>query len=108
MKGFISWIAISLFLAAIASAVLAYTYEATAFFAPKYAEVRNDVFKNTQAYHDGMVNDLSDLRLQYMAASNHDHKAAIRATVLHRFATYPKDRLPAELREFFFSLWGEI
>lgn len=101
MKDFLIGTAI---VVAAVTGLLFYNYGATWFFAPKYAEVRNQTFKNTQAYNDGMANDLADLRLQYLAARNQEHKDAIRATVLQRFGSYPKDRLPAELRDFYFSL----
>jgi hypothetical protein len=87
-----------------ATGILLYNYSAMWYFTPKYAEIRNQTFKNTQAYNDGMVNDLADLRLQYLAANNKEQKDAIRSTVLQRFGSYPKDRLPAELRDFYFSL----
>jgi len=83
---------------------LFYIYGATSFFSPKYAEVRNVTFKNTQAYNDGMINDLADLRLHYLGANTADRKEAIRAVVLQRFASYPKERLPSELRDFYDSL----
>lgn len=89
---------------AVVTGLLFYVYGATMFFAPGYAEIRNQTFKNTQVYNDGMVDDLANLRLQYIAARDKEHKDAIRATVLQRFASYPKDRLPAELRDFYFSL----
>ena len=79
-------------------------YETTAVFAPKYAEIRNQTFHNTQAYNDGMVNDLADLQLQYQSAKTPEQKASIRAVILQRFAAYPKDRLPAELRTFYDAL----
>lgn len=88
---------------AITTGLAFYQYAGFKFFAPKYAEVRNETFHNTQAFNDGMANDLADLRIQYLGAKP-EQKDAIRAIVLQRFASYPKDRLPAELRDFYFSL----
>ncbi len=88
----------------VVTGALFYTFGATAFFMPKYAEVRNQTFHNTQAYNDGMANDLADLQVQYLGAKTPEAKAAIRAIILQRFASYPKERLPSELRDFYFSL----
>lgn len=90
--------------ALVATLVLFFVFGATWFFAPKYAEVRNQTFKESQAYNDGMANDLGDLRLQYFAAKSQEHKDVLVATIKQRFGSYPKDRLPPELRDFYFSL----
>lgn len=74
------------------------------FFAPKMAEVRNEVFHNTQAYTDGMANDLGDLKMQYEMAPDQARKDSIRAIVKQRFAGYDKSKLPADLRDWYFSL----
>jgi len=74
------------------------------FFAPKMAEVQNEVFHNTQAYTDGMANDLGDLKIQYEMAPDQGRKDSIRAIIRQRFASYDKSKLPSELRDFYFSL----
>ncbi len=89
---------------AVITGILWLNYGTTAVLAPKYAEIRNQTFHNTAAYNDGMVNDLADLHLQYLGARTQEQKESIRAVILQRFAAYPKDRLPAELRDFYFSL----
>lgn len=89
---------------AVVTGIIWLNYGTTVVLAPKYAEIRNQTFHNTQAYNDGMVNDLADLHLQYLGAKTPEQKASIRAVILQRFASYPKDRLPAELRDFYASL----
>jgi hypothetical protein len=74
-----------------------------AYFAPKYAAVDNQVFKESQQYNDGMVRDLENLQLEYVN-SDADKKDAIRAIVLHRFSVYPQDKLPPNLRNFYNDL----
>ena len=74
------------------------------FFAPKVVAVQNQVFHESQAYTDGMANDMADLRLQYLMAKDAGSKDAIRAVILQRFASYPKDRLSPELRDFYNTL----
>jgi hypothetical protein len=76
------------------------TYE---FFAPKYRAVDAKVFKESEQYNDGMVRDLSELQRQYITATD-DEKAALRPIIRHRFEVYDRDRLPADLREFYDSI----
>ena len=78
-------------------------YEMYSYFAPKYRAVDNAVFKQSEQYNDGMIRDLENLQLEYVNADQ-DHKAAIRAIVLHRFSVYPEDRLPPNLRNFYNDL----
>ena len=75
-----------------------------AFFAPKVVAVQTQTFKQSQAYTDGMANDLGDLRLQYLGAKTQEQKDAIRAVILQRYNSYNKDQLPPDLRQFYFSL----
>ena len=73
------------------------------FFAPKYRQVDNQVFKESEQYNDGMIRDLENLQLDYINADK-DHKDALRAIVLHRFSVYPEDKLPPNLRNFYNDL----
>lgn len=75
-----------------------------AFFAPKINAVQTKVFKQSQAYNDGMANDLGDLKLQYISATDPEKKDAIRAIILQRFASYDKTQLPPDLQNFYNSL----
>jgi len=98
-------IGIALFVSVIV-AIMFFNYGSYSFFAPKYAEVRNQVFHESQAYNDGMLNDLSSLRIEYSKATSQDHKDVIRSTVRQRFASYPRDKMPPELRNFYESMVG--
>jgi hypothetical protein len=73
------------------------------FFQPKTEALRYQTFKESQAYNEGMLRDLQNIKLQYVAA-NPDQQAALRAIVLQRFSVYPIDRLPADLQSFYFSI----
>ena len=73
------------------------------YFAPKYRQVENDVFKQSEQYNDGMIRDLENLQMDYINADK-DHKDAVRAIVLHRFSVYPEDKLPPNLRNFYNDL----
>ena len=76
-----------------------------AFFAPRIEQVRYDTFKQSQAYNDGMIRDLENLKLQYMQA-NPEQKAALRGIVLHRFSVYDTNRLPTDLQVFINQVQG--
>ena len=77
------------------------------FFAPKYEQVRHDTFKESQAYNDGMKNDLQDLWIQYSGDITPAQKEAIASTILHRFASYDESKLPPDLKMFLVQLRQE-
>ena len=70
------------------------------YFAPKYRQSENKVFKESEQYNDGMVRDLENLQMQYMEADQ-PHKDALRSIVLHRFSVYDQNRLPPNLWNFY-------
>lgn len=73
------------------------------FFAPRYTAVQNKVFHESQQYNDGMVRDLENIKREYQHASP-EGKAALKATALHRFEIYPRERLAPDLQSFYDSL----
>ena len=86
------------------SFVLSYTgYAQYSFFAPRYAAVDNKVFHESQAYNDGMLRDLENIKREYQSATP-EGKAALKATAIHRFEIYPRDRLTPDLQNFYDSL----
>ena len=91
--GWIAFIAVCMF-----GSYFAYQY-----FAPKYRQVDNEVFKQSEQYNDGMIRDLENLQIEYISADA-EKKQALRAIVLHRFSVYPEDRMPPNLRNFYNDL----
>jgi len=91
--GWIAFIAVCMF-----GSFFAYQY-----FAPKYRQVDNEVFKQSEQYNDGMIRDLENLQIEYISADA-EKKQALRAIVLHRFSVYPEDKMPPNLRNFYNSL----
>jgi len=89
----VGWVALIVF--GMFGSFFAYQY-----FAPKYRAVDNQVFKQSEQYNDGMIRDLENLQMDYIAADK-DHKDALRAIVLHRFSVYPEDKMPPNLRKFY-------
>ena len=76
-------------------------------FAPKYEGVRRQVFEQSKAYNQGMIQELQNMQFEYVQADQ-GHKDALASIILHRAADYDVNRLPADLREFIEKLKGEI
>jgi hypothetical protein len=74
------------------------------FFAPKYEDVRREVFENTKSYREGMVQELRNMQFQYVKATP-EHKQALASIILHRVADF-KD-LPPDLELFINNLKKE-
>lgn len=83
-----------------------YSYKMTEWFKPKYTEIDRRTFEESRAFNEGMVRDLENLQMQYVAADP-VQKEALRATILHRFSVYPEDRMPVDLRNFYRDLRNE-
>lgn len=75
-------------------------------FAPKMEQVRHDTFKESQAYNDGMLQNLRKSQMEYAQASD-EHKLALGSIVLHDFAAYDRERLPTDLKDFLVKLEAE-
>lgn len=90
--------------ALLAGAVLSLAgYYGYRFFNPRYEEVRRTTFEESKAYNHGMLRDLQDLRMKYIE-SDVQTRTQLRGIILHRFAAYPEDRMPNELRSFYREL----
>ncbi len=71
------------------------------FFNVKRANMEREVHRSTDSYDEGMVQQLSRFRLEYIREKDSVAKSAISGTVRQMFAKYPSDRLPSpELRAF--------
>lgn len=73
------------------------------FFAPKKEQVRREVFEQSKAYSQGMVQELQNMQFEYVKASK-DGKEAMRSIILHRAADVPPDAMPVELNAFIAGL----
>ena len=65
-------------------------------FAPKYEQVRREVFEQSKAYNQGMIQELQNMQFQYIQADE-AHKGALASIILHRVADFPVDKLPVDL-----------
>lgn len=70
------------------------------FFAPKYENVRREVFENTQSYVEGSRQELLKYKLEYDRAKTQDDKIALKFIIIQRFANFDENKLAPELRSF--------
>ena len=68
-------------------------------FAPAYEQVRREVFEESKAYNQGMIQELQNMQFEYIKASP-EHKEALSSLILHRAADYDENKLPSDLKMF--------
>lgn len=103
MRTIIEGVGIFVLIIMLLVALCGITFGLSSFFGPLNADLDNKIFHNTAAYTDGMVRDLENLKMQY-ESGNDTQKAMLKATILHRFSIYPKNKLPYDLRQFLETL----
>lgn len=69
------------------------------YFAPKTEGVRREVFEQSKAYKQGMIQELQNMQFEYVKADD-AHKKSLAAIILHRAADFDDGELPADLRSF--------
>jgi hypothetical protein len=77
------------------------------FFAPKYEQVRRQVFEQTKSYNQGMVQELENMEFKYAETKDAEAKAALASVILHRAADCPEESMPPDLRSFVHKLRAE-
>ena len=70
------------------------------YFAPKQEDAKREVFEATKSYNQGMVQQLSRYRLQYLSTEDNTTKAAIKSTIQHQYADFDVNKLQGELKTF--------
>lgn len=70
------------------------------FFAPKQEAVRRDVFEQSKAYNQGMIQDVEGFMVAYNKTTDKDAKIALADVILHRVADYGDEKLPTHLQQF--------
>jgi hypothetical protein len=71
----------------------------TSFFAPKYENVRRNTFEQSKSFRDGSIQELENMRFEYVKASP-EHKVALKDIIIHRATEVPEDALPQNLYNF--------
>ncbi len=90
--------------ALIVMALAAFMVQGTDFFlyktfAPRQEASRREVFEQSKAYRDGLMQELRSAQIDYAKASTSQQKLAIGSLVLHDAAGF-KDELPPDLEAF--------
>lgn len=85
-------------------ALIAFAIQGTDFFlyktfAPKREAVRREVFEQSKAYRDGLMQELRSAQIDYAKATSPQQRQAIRSLVLHDAAGFGDD-LPPDLDRF--------
>lgn len=70
-----------------------------AVFAPKMEQVRYNTFKQSQAYNDGMAEQLSKYQMEWINATP-DAKASMQSVILTQYASYNENMLPPNAYSF--------
>ena len=70
-------------------------------FAPKQEQVRREVFEQSKAFNQGMIQELQNMQFEYVKATP-EQKAALASIILHRAADFDlnQPQVPADLRQF--------
>lgn len=99
MKAMLVILAAVLLIAIFGFAVTGYDFAMFKFWAPKYENVRREVFVNTQSFVQGKIEYLTRLRFEYQGAEG-AQKVALRELILSEAAQVDGDKLPADLLSF--------
>lgn len=80
------------------------------FFAPKYEDIRREVFENTQSYTHGKIQDLARRYHEWRKAdlsNNYTSKTAIEEMIRMEFAMFDETKIDnKKLREFLIKVRG--
>lgn len=75
----------------------------TAFFGPKFENVRRNTFEQSKSFQTGAVQELQNMQFEYIKASP-EHKVALADIIRHRAAEVPADAMPTDLQSFISNL----
>lgn len=71
----------------------------TAFFAPKYENVRRNTFEQSKSFRTGAVTELQNMQFEYIKSAP-EHKLALRDIIIHRATEVPENAMPLDLYNF--------
>ena len=67
-------------------------------------DTRREVFKNSQAFQDGVISEIRNMQMSYASSADPDHKALLRSEMIRRADTVPHDAMPPDLASFVLNL----
>jgi len=71
----------------------------TAFFAPKFENVRRNTFEQSKSFRTGAIQELQNMQFEYIR-SDAEHKIALKDIIIHRATEVPEDAMPQDLYNF--------
>lgn len=74
------------------------------FFAPKYENVRRNVYENTQSYVEGKRQEVLKYKLEYDLAKTEEEKTALKYIIVNTTVNLDLELLPPDLKYFVLSL----
>lgn len=79
------------------------------YFAPRQEQVRREVFEQSRAFNQGMVQELQNMQFEYAKQKDPKAKDAMASIILHRASGYNLNDpiVPAHLRSFVEQLQRE-
>lgn len=71
------------------------------YFGPKYEQQRREIFEQSRAFNQGMVQELQNMQFNYVKATP-EQKDALASIILHRSSGYNLEDsiVPGDLRSF--------
>ena len=75
----------------------------TAFFGPKFENVRRNTFEQSKSFRTGAVQELQNMQFEYIKAAP-EHKKALAGVLRHRALEVPADAMPSDLQSFISNL----
>ena len=75
------------------------------YFGVKKQNIQTQIYKETEMYNEGKIQELAKARLEYQQADSLGQKA-VGSMIRHRFADYEAERLPDELAKFLIEIRG--
>ena len=73
------------------------------FFNPKFEDVRRNTFERSKSFRTGAVQELQNMRFEYVKAVP-EHKKALADIIRHRATEVPEDAMPQDLQSFISNL----
>jgi len=73
-------------------------------FAPKYEQIRRDIYVQSESHVRGTILDLQKQQIEYLKEKDPATKEALASIIRQTASQVPSDLLPPDLRSFVFSL----
>lgn len=109
LKGILAFALFILVVLGLSWAIMGNGFFLYKYFAPKQEQVRREVFEQSRAFNQGMVQELQNMQFEYLKQKDQKAKDAMASIILHRASGYNLNDpiVPADLRSFIEQLKRE-